>query len=709
MRLISACLGLVLATATTAFAQEKFSRFDVPRLGDVKVDGRGEGWADKGLQVDGFAPGTGKVRPVAEFDARMRLGWNSQGLLILVKVHDPTPLVAEPNALLYQCDSVEMFVAAGWGSPERYQIVFSPEKAGTDPGYRFAVYDHRANENLSKVPVSFDARCVPIADGYSLEMLLPWKNLGIEPAVGQEVALQMVVNDAMAPGARVQNLWFPQDGAHASSKIMHRLRLSEQAGPAIVCNAAAAVERFRWIRVGVVADATEAGQTAEVREGDRVLGTAFLQADAHRSWANLSLPLPGRGKTMGTMDVQIKGRSIAKLSSLDVEQQREEAIQDAHVVFKPCVFSGEVFPDYDFEQPSLMEDLIGQYTLKATFYDAQYNPVRLAKDLGRYGAIVEVRSESGRVFKRYCTLYRAPGSVRMWDAKIPLSAELPAIWGISHEASKSNAMDLSYWLARSFVADMGQSDRPAIVLAGVRESAATTQPATGRCVAWDRNDDWWFGLRRKIGDRALLPYQIQTPPGYDQEPSRRWPLLIHLHGSGRRDADKQDMLPRAMMSRPEFPCIAVAPLCPENEWWSASAVKELMDELIAKYRVDVDRVYLVGVSMGGFATWDIAERYPDRFAAIVPICGGNFPESELVRHIKDVPAWVFHGDQDDVVSPIRSVQMVDALKKVGGRVRLTIFPGVKHDSWVKAYQTAELYPWLLQQRRGKPAEPATAP
>jgi predicted peptidase len=128
----------------------------------------------------------------------------------------------------------------------------------------------------------------------------------------------------------------------------------------------------------------------------------------------------------------------------------------------------------------------------------------------------------------------------------------------------------------------------------------------------------------------------------------------------------------------------------------------LLDEIASNYKVDRDRVYVSGLSMGGFGTWELAASAPDRLAAIAPICGGG--EKFWVQQIAQLPVWAFHGAKDTVVPPDRSQQMVDELKRLGGQPKLTIYPEAGHDSWTETYDNPEFYQWLLEQRRG--ARPA---
>jgi predicted peptidase len=208
-----------------------------------------------------------------------------------------------------------------------------------------------------------------------------------------------------------------------------------------------------------------------------------------------------------------------------------------------------------------------------------------------------------------------------------------------------------------------------------------------------------------------LKYLLYLPEGYDQDKAKKWPLILFLHGAGERGDDinkvKLHGPPKILQNRKDFPFIVVSPQCPAGSWWEPLPLISLLDEIQKDYRVDPDRVYLTGLSMGGFGTWELATRYPDRFAAIAPICGGGRPV--LAGWIKDIPVWVFHGDADPVVPVKQSDDMVEALKRVGADVKYTRYPGVGHDAWTATYANPELYKWFLSHKRGENKGPQTRP
>jgi predicted peptidase len=199
--------------------------------------------------------------------------------------------------------------------------------------------------------------------------------------------------------------------------------------------------------------------------------------------------------------------------------------------------------------------------------------------------------------------------------------------------------------------------------------------------------------------KVSMRYLLYLPKDYEQQDS--WPLLLFLHGAGERGDDldlvKKHGPPMLIERGQEFPFIVVSPQCPTNRRWEPFELAALLDEIVEKHRVDQDRIYVTGLSMGGFGTWSLAAYQPDRFAALVPICGGGEPI--MARLLRPIPTWVFHGAKDAVVPLERSTIMVEAMKKAGGDVKFTIYPEAGHDSWTDSYANPELYEWLLQQKR----------
>jgi poly(3-hydroxybutyrate) depolymerase len=201
--------------------------------------------------------------------------------------------------------------------------------------------------------------------------------------------------------------------------------------------------------------------------------------------------------------------------------------------------------------------------------------------------------------------------------------------------------------------------------------------------------------------KVAMKYLLYLPKEYDQKPA--WPMVLFLHGAGDRGDDlqlvKRGGLPKLIEAGGSFSFLVVSPQCPDHQFWNPFELTALLDEIEEKYKVDQDRVYVTGLSMGGFGAWALAASVPNpnRFAALVPICGGGDPF--WTERIASIPTWVFHGAKDDIVPLERSKQMVDAMQKNGGNVKFTIYPDAGHDAWTETYANPQLYEWLLQQKR----------
>lgn len=202
-----------------------------------------------------------------------------------------------------------------------------------------------------------------------------------------------------------------------------------------------------------------------------------------------------------------------------------------------------------------------------------------------------------------------------------------------------------------------------------------------------------------------MRYLLYLPKGYGRSGAgKRWPTMLFLHGAGERGSRlanvKKHGPPKIVETRRDFPFLLVSPQCPADNWWSPDVLVPLLDEIVATFAVDEDRLYVTGLSMGGYGTWALAAEAPDRFAAAVPICGGGNPRK--AARLKRLPIWAFHGAKDPLVPLAESEKMVAAVRRAGGRkVRLTVYPEAQHDSWTRAYDEAGLYDWLLRQKRRK--------
>ena len=232
-------------------------------------------------------------------------------------------------------------------------------------------------------------------------------------------------------------------------------------------------------------------------------------------------------------------------------------------------------------------------------------------------------------------------------------------------------------------------------------------------------------------DRALTldgevhRYQVFVPLAFT--PERTWPVVLFLHGSGERGRDglrqTQVGLPAAIRwERDRMQAIVVMPQLPPGRTWTermADLAMAALDSAVAEFQGDPQRLYLTGMSLGGYGTWHLAAEHPVVFAALAPVCGGivppagratsvvqmpatvgaDDPYAEAARRIGSTPTWIFHGADDPVVPAEESRRMHGALQAVGNDARYTEYPGVGHASWEQAYGEADFWTWLLAQRR----------
>jgi poly(3-hydroxybutyrate) depolymerase len=203
--------------------------------------------------------------------------------------------------------------------------------------------------------------------------------------------------------------------------------------------------------------------------------------------------------------------------------------------------------------------------------------------------------------------------------------------------------------------------------------------------------------------KASSRFLLYLPRGF-ADGGRKWPLMIFLHGSGEAGSDpakvKVNGPPMIAEGRDDFPFILVSPQAADESGFDVRALDALLDQVLARLPVDPDRVYLTGLSMGGYDTWRWGSERPGRFAAIAPVCGSG--DVQRACRLKSVPVWAFHGAKDDVVPIGPDQAMVDAVRACGGDALFTIYPEGNHNAWTETYANPKLYEWLLGQRRTRP-------
>lgn len=251
----------------------------------------------------------------------------------------------------------------------------------------------------------------------------------------------------------------------------------------------------------------------------------------------------------------------------------------------------------------------------------------------------------------------------------------------------------------------------------LKKEATTRQPAIPTSAQSPKSEQGFVEKSHTNASGEAMPYLLFVPEGSDK--SKSYPLVLWLHGGGSRGKDLKLLLAHGnehgigFLARADnqvrYPSFILAPQCPRNRFWGDSEsdhpttemklVLEILEKVRGEYRVDSGRIYVMGMSLGGYGTWDIITRSPTTFAAAVPICGGG--EVSKASLLAKTPIWAFHGDEDQMVSVSESRRMIEAIKKAGGQPRYTEYRGVGHDSWVQAFKEPDFLSWIFAQTRSQ--------
>ncbi|MEM6822983.1 MAG: dienelactone hydrolase family protein, partial [Verrucomicrobiota bacterium] len=466
------------------------------------------------------------------------------------------------------------------------------------------------------------------------------------------------------------------------------------------------VPTFRSQQFLAVGTKRSEGVEVSIVQDGAVVASEVLTSNGEYAKAVLEVPLSKGNGDEFEFSVYSQGQLVNRIRSRHIQEKRAAEIQkaDAHI---HSVFQGNQLPQFEFEKPGWIELLLGEYSMSTTYYNSDYELVSMADKPGRYGAVTELKGEGLQPVYRYTTLFRVDAEQPVdWSSLAITKFNLPDGLGIDPDVAKRQASTIGKMIKEELENDFVHKPFGATLLAALRESSDSYEEMHRRNEPWARNDAWWLKLKKKLG-HFRHRYHVSLPEGYDDPANveMRWPLILFLHGSGERGYDPNPLPTngpvRSKTNLEVFPFIVISPQCEPGTWWKSSFVEDLLIEVEGLYRVDSDRIYLTGLSMGGYGSWFTAQAYPNRFAAVAPICGGGDPDD--AGRLVNVPIWAFHGDEDRAVPIERSTQMIEAIRKKGGKYGvLTTYPGVGHDSWNITYQNPDLYKWFLANKRGHP-------
>lgn len=675
--------------------------FNIPNLSDITVDGDLKDWQDHGFMIDMLTPVNVAPCDQSDVDVNFRLGWNEEGLLLFVEGHDDKWVESPKVETLWKGDGLEIFLSEKIGSRDICQWVIAPGMSSEQKELRSYFHDSRKSKQFADIPAEIKAVRKKTDAGFQMEVLMPWSSLGIKPAMGMECAFQIWVNDLDQNKARpdYRASWFPGYSSQVNKVNFYTLRLSDSANAPVSSGIVALYDK-KSLETKIYLTGKTTGLVKVLREGKEVAITK-LKKKGRLTTAVISLPLP-ENKEQEKLSIYLDDKLLKTISLPDFDSFRKELFEKTKIKCDYFVFSGEKFPGISYLKPLFLRKLVGDYTVKTRFFDVNYQVVTKAEHPGRYGAIVEVTTATGLKTRKFITLYRQPGVINWHKGKISAPIDFSKTFGISPAVAAKQKNAVNNFMKRALLESFKKNQSSAVFLAGLselNEKDAVVERNSPR----KRNIKWWYNMKKEADCLTPLKRWSYVPEEVKKNPNKRYPMMLFLHGSAERGDDLEKVTkhgpPTLIKKGTKLPFIIIAPQCPKGEMWQSTSLKALLDECLKKYPIDPARIYLTGLSMGGYGAWRMATEYPELFAAIVPICGGGDPQD--AERIKNLPIWVFHGDLDNAVPVEKSREMVKALKKLGSKVKYTEYKDVGHGSWGPAYNNMELYSWLLEQKLPK--------
>ncbi|MGD2175432.1 MAG: serine hydrolase [Candidatus Brocadiaceae bacterium] len=525
MRTIVGVLSFALLLCGPVFAEVARPVFDVPRLGGIAIDGSGEDWADRGFRVELMAGPKAQLYPPRDFGPAMRLGWNTEGLLVLVTVTDEAAVENEQVDGLFWNDCVELFPAESLGSQNRYQILVAP---GADPQFkelRSFIGDHRA-ARFKKGTLEVRAASHVRDDGYTVEVLLPWSNLRTEPRMGMETALNVIVDDSdLERGPNKQRdraMWYPSGESWQDPDTLHRLRLARAPGEPSAAVATGQVDVVRArLTVQVAASGPLAGREVVLTVAGRELDRTTLEGTPGGARTTLTAELESVEDIPDQAAVAVEAGRVLPVPLPGVQRQLAWEITELGIRAGWFCFSDAKFPPFYFTHPLVAEKLLGPYEIEVEHYNADFEPMETPGEPGRYGAVVTIGLKDGRVTRRYRTLFHHPLPLHQWTDRMAVSWRPPEGLGIDPDVVARHADEMSEHGAYVFFqGGCLRRSATAAILAGLYgadpEAEASGGPADSLLGA-DRQ--WWVTMKRKLNGMAqkypdpfVCPRPMEGPP-----------------------------------------------------------------------------------------------------------------------------------------------------------------------------------------------------
>jgi CubicO group peptidase (beta-lactamase class C family) len=520
----------LLTLQATAFAAET-ETLNLPRLGNIVIDGDGKDWGDRGMQVNLLKTYWGNDNPDDSYFPRYRLAWNEAGLLLFYQARDLD--IREPKDVGELEGYDDLYIDAR--IPDNgadFHVYLSPglnpkrDKPAVYPGSPDAAGDRKAAENIVSAAKA-------TADGFSLEALFPWENFGFKPEVGKAFRFQVCGGNLGRQTASSWTCWY--QGLDSYGVL--QMRLAEK--PSAPLNAIITLLKINLATQQVAAQVRTAprfiGSTVSVKTGELKLGEGKVEAGpAGLGEAVILLPRSGprysyesrldiyAGKTWLGYTVPAFNNSNLPGKSDNIPLLFPQGIETANLRFDPCVFSDGTFPPCDFERPELAEALLGHYRIDVVFYDKDYKVVEFADKPGRYGAVITVTPGNGSPpFRRFRTLFRMPEPIGYWWASdFSCQVNLSKQFGINPKVAAAEMKDISgYFRGELFDGLLSRDQNFAVLLAGLYEMPADGKTASPANDTRARDLAWWLKLRKPLAGETTPPQPLVCPRPIEGRPA----------------------------------------------------------------------------------------------------------------------------------------------------------------------------------------------
>ncbi len=654
--------------------------FDIPRLDEITIDGRSDDWSGKGFAVNVLWDRRRQQAHPADFAPRFRLGWTDRGLAVLIEVRDDKVVLAEGQAIP-GADSVELYLANAAKPQMHYQLVASVSPDGSGMEH---FHNDRRIDRTARLQDQIAGR--KTKDGYVIEVLMPFAGVYLQPKQGDQIGFTLQVNDVDAAGeARKMSIWYPRGWASNGLSMMHRVRLAEKASPSV--NAIAGLDIIGSGRLGRLTfySARPTDATIGLRAGSRHLLQAKPQPIGNQAWLRHYLALPEEAEKLSC---QADGRQVALeifRQTKPLQLQADTAVLDEK--------SGEIRIDMSLPLPAENLDA-GRVRVTVSDVDGKQivdeqlalgSPARIRAGQGLHTVHAELTDFFG-VSASARSGFQLGQAGREQVGKVLETARR----FISHSPKSAYAGWLGFQLDK--LASSSGHEQPAPqrrVLAVLDLAAALREAREGKPISRRTGRFEWAYLSKVDG--TAQPFTLFVQDSYT--PDRKTPLFVYLHGSGGTHQGRWLIAPGDAISlsvmgrarRSGYDCL------------SEIDVLEAMEFVQTHWNIDPDRIYLSGGSMGGGGTFGLAMRFPDRFAAVRPICGYMY--GLPIENLLHVPLATLHSDDDPAVPITQSRIAAEKLADMGGQVVRFETTGFGHG--VSEWSEGELASreWMMSHAR----------